>query len=161
MQLPCPNSHFCYQTCLNKGKFPTALEISEVIPLQKDGNKRQKRTNRRINLLSNVSKITERIVFDDLYEYVSSKLFDSQFDFCKDGSAVIQLLLYLEDTYEHLDEAFRKLSVLYLDFEKAFHCVPYQKLVDKLFALGIGGTAFRLIKKSHLFQRKQQVRIND
>ena len=110
--------------------------------------------------LTPTTNIFERIVFIHSYEYVSSKLVDSQFGFRKHRSAVIQLLLYLDDIYKPLDAAVENLSVLYLDFKKAFDCVPHQKLVDKLFAMGIGGKALRLIQ-NYLFQRKQQVRIDD
>ena len=61
-----------YQRCLNEGEFPTAWKAIEVVPLNKDGNRRQIENYRPINILTNVSKIFERIVFDDLYEFVSS-----------------------------------------------------------------------------------------
>ena len=49
--------------------------------------------------------------------------------------------------------------MLYLDFEKAFDCVPHQLLLRKLQCYGFGGKAIKLIA-SYLFLRKQYVRIN-
>ena len=53
----------------------------------------------------------------------------------------------------------KNITALYLDFEKAFDCVPHQLLMHKLKCYGFGGKAIQLIA-SYLFLRKQNVRIN-
>ena len=57
------------------------------------------------------------------------------------------------------DQTTKKITALYLDFEKAFDCVPHQLLIHKLKCYGFGGKAIQLIA-SYLFLRKQYVRIN-
>ena len=53
-----------------------------------------------------------------------------------------------------------ELSVLYLDFAKAFDKVSHSKLIEKLHFFEIGGNLIKLIE-SYLNRRKQCVKINN
>ena len=87
-------------------------------------------------------------------------LHNSQYGFRKKRSAITQLLAYLHQVYLNYDDQTTKnITALYLDFEKAFDCVPHQLLMHKLKCYGFGGKAIQLIA-SYLFLRKQYVGIN-
>ena len=51
-----------------------------------------------------------------------------------------------DEEYTH----YKPVDVVYLDFQKAFDKVPYQRLLLKLKALGIGNKVVNWIKKSDL-----------
>lgn len=78
-------------------------------------------------------------------------------------SAVIQLILYLKiihESFETLD--LKHLKALYLDFEKAFDCVPHELelLFQKLQNYGFGGKFLGLIA-SYLSNRLQYVIVDN
>ena len=106
-----------------------------------------------------MSKVLEKIIFDEMYELVRHKLCENQFGFRKNRSATLQLLLFLDTVYKKFDnEAIRYLSILYLDFAKAFDTVPHNILIQKFYKLE--GKLIQLIS-SHLTNRKQYVKINN
>ena len=54
------------------GQFPSAWKLANVLPLYKTENRQFKNNYRPVSLLSCLSKITERIVFNRLYSYLES-----------------------------------------------------------------------------------------
>ena len=149
-----------FQTFLKKGIFRETWKIGEVVPIFKDGNKCDIKRYRPISLLCCISKTFKKVLFYYIYERVRHHLHNSQYGFRKKRSAIIQLLAYLHQVYLNYDDQTTKnISALYLNFEKAFDCVPHQFLMHKLKCYGFGGKVIQLIA-SYLFLRKQYVRIN-
>ena len=93
-----------FKTALNKGYFPSYWKISEVIPIFKDENRAMIEQYRPISLLCNVSKVLEKIIFDELYDIVKIKIDESQHGFRKHRSVITQLLLFLELLYNEIDK---------------------------------------------------------
>ena len=143
-----------FQAALNKGYFPTYWKVSEVIPIYKDENRAQIENYRPISLLCNVSKVFEKLIFNEIYEIVNPVLDNSQHGFRRHRSVVTQLLLFLDLLYKEFDQKDNELFVLYLDFKKAFDSVPHDKLLKKVEELQIGGNLLKLIA-SYLSDRKQ------
>ena len=105
-------------------------------------------------------KSLEKLLFDKIYCFFHSKFHTSPYGFRKRRSATLQLIYFLDKLYECKDlESVNELSVLYLDFAKAFDTVPHSVLVSKLSSLGSGGNILGLLK-SYLSQRKQYVQIS-
>ena len=151
---------FIFQTCLNKGVFPTTWKYSQITPIFKEGNKADVNCYRPISLLCCCSKVFEKFLFDSIYEHVKSYLHKNQFGFRKRRSATLQLLLFLDTIYELNDlPDTKELAVLYLDFAKAFDTVPHSQLIKKISDFGIGGKLLKLIK-SYLIGRQQAVKLN-
>ena len=67
------------------------------------------------------------------------------------------MISYLAEGYNNYHS--KNLLTLYLDFEKAFDKPCHQKLLEKVRALGIGGSALRLFE-SYVFNRKQRTVVN-
>ena len=108
-----------------------------------------------------MSKVPEKIIFDEVYELVRHKLCENQFGLRKNRSATLQLLLFLDTVDKMFDnEAIKDLSILYIDFGKAFDTVPHNILIQKLYNIGVGGKLTQLIS-SYLTNRKQYVKINN
>ena len=67
---------------LKTGIFPDKLKIAKVLPLFKKGDKTVFTNYRPISLLSSISKIFERIIFDQLYKnFVTNIFYSSQYGF--------------------------------------------------------------------------------
>ena len=81
-----------------------------------------------------------------------------QHDFIKGRSCVTQLLEYMEDLGDALDNG-DDVDLIYLDFRKAFDKVPHQRLLNKLKGYGILGKILNWIT-AFLSDRVQKVVIN-
>ena len=70
---------------LYTGIFPKQLKTAKVIPLFKKGEETSIENYRPISLLSSISKVFERVLFNQLCQYldVNNLLFDSQYGFRK------------------------------------------------------------------------------
>ena len=154
----CKSLLLLFQTILNKGIFPELWKLSQITPVYKEGSKADVNRYRPKGLLCCVSKLLERIVFNRKYSHCKDNLVENQFGFRQRSATT--LLLFLNSLYAKLDDVKTKeLSVLYLDFAKAFDKVSHSKLIEKLHFFEIGGNLLKLIE-SYLNRRKQFVKIN-
>ena len=157
----CKSLAMIFQTCLNKGTYPKVWKTGQVTPIVKEGNKADVKCYRPICLLCSCSKIFEKLLFDAFYELVKDKLHAKQYGFQKHRSATLQLLVFLNKLHELNDNKKQKeLTVLYLDFAKAFDTVPHELLLRKVALFGVGGKLLKLMA-SYLTDRVQFVKINN
>ncbi|CAM4425189.1 unnamed protein product [Lepidochelys kempii] len=82
----------------------------------------------------------------------------SQHGFCKGRSCLTNLLEFFEGVNKHADKG-DPVEIVYLDFQKAFDKVPYQRLLHKLSCHGIRGKILSWIE-NWLKDREQRVGIN-
>ena len=122
-----------FDATISSGKIPTKWKEAEVRPLFKKGSKCKPGNYRPVSLTSIVCKVFESFVRDALNNHiVSNKLLSSeQFGFCKGRSCVTQLLNVLNTWFYYLDNNI-PVDAIYLDFQKAFDCVPHKRLIEKL-----------------------------
>ena len=103
----------------------------------------------------------EKLIRDKLVDHMTSNnLFsNTQHGFISGRSCITQLLEYIEDLTEAIDNG-EDVDVIYLDFCKAFDKVPHRRLVKKLEQYGIKGDLLLWIK-NFLHDRQQRVTIGD
>ena len=94
--------HFNY--CISKSEFPNELKHADVIPAHKKKNKCDKTNYRPVSILPNISKIYEKIIYNQLHEYFNDRLFPSQCGFCKGYSSQHSLLVMTEKFNESIDK---------------------------------------------------------
>ena len=63
-----------FNLSLNKGEFPEILKIAEVTPIYKKVNPFEKDNYRPISILSNISKMYERIMHHQMNNFLINKL---------------------------------------------------------------------------------------
>ena len=73
---------------ITTGIFPEAFKISKITPLYKKGDHSLLANYRPISLLPTISKVFERIIYDQMYEYLNENnlLAKEQFGFRKNHS---------------------------------------------------------------------------
>ena len=111
-----------------------------------------------ISLLCSVSKALKRLVYDKLFAFLENKISINQFGFLKNHSCVQQLLCFLYNFLNALNNK-SQFDVISLDFKKAFDKVSHQDILLKLQQLGIKGKVWNWIYV-YLSNRQQLVSIN-
>ena len=139
------------------GIFPDKLKIAKVIPLYKKQDEKVFGNYRPISLLSSVSKVFERIVFDQSYDYFMTNglLFNSQYGFRKHHSTELAALELTDKIRRKIDQKKTPFSV-YLDLSKAFDTLNHAMLLKKLQYYGLRDTTLYWFK-SYLSDRTQYV----
>ena len=67
--------HFNY--CIDKDEFPNDLKHADIVPIYKKNNKCGKENYRPVSILSNLSKIYEKLKYNQLYKYFDNILLPS------------------------------------------------------------------------------------
>ena len=61
-----------FNTSLETSNFPDIWKISRVAPIHKEGDKSEKSNYLPISVLPVISRLFERLVYDQLYQYLNS-----------------------------------------------------------------------------------------
>ena len=134
-----------------------------MTPVFKKGDKQLLQNYRPISLLPICGKIFEKIIFSNLYSYLTaSRLIANNQSGFRPGDSTTNQLLYLVD---EIHQAFAsieclKVRAVFLDISKAFDKVCHAGLIFKLKQNGISGSLFKLFQ-NYLSNRKQCVVLND
>ena len=98
--------------------------------------------------------LLEKVVYDNIVEYVTQSSSVYQFGFLRGRSTLQQLLLFFHKILTSSSQT----DVVYLDFKKAFDSVAHNELLVKLWKFGICGSLW-LWTKAYLTNRLQYVAV--
>ena len=124
-----------------------------ITPAHKKGTKISKDNSRPVSILSDFSKIYERLMFKQISEYFEPILSKFQCGFRKGYSAQHCLLAMIEK-WKSADDNKKTFGALL----KAFDCLNHDLLLAKLNSYGFSLPALRMIQ-SYLSNRKQRTKI--
>ena len=138
--------------------FPSSLENADITPVFKKGDRNLKDNYRPISILSNISRIFEWCMFQQISEFMKPLLSKYQCGFRKGYNTQYCLLAMLEKWKSSVDEG-SSFGAFLTDLSKAFDCLSHELLIAKLHAYGFSLNASRLAH-SYLTNRKQRTKIN-
>lgn len=154
-----PLTHI-FNRMIETGDYPEPLKEAHVIPIFKDGNKKEIINYRPISLINNISKIFEKALLDQLNKFAEKyKIFaENQYGFQKDKNcedSIYDLAGNINDAKNSQDYCL----VIFLDLSKAFDTLIHSILIEKLEKLGIRGKA-KILIENYLKNRTQKTIIN-
>ena len=152
---------YIFNLCIANFKWPRVLKTAELVPIFNAGGRSCAFNYRPISLISNIAKIFEKIIYNELYAFLSACniISDEQCGFVKNRGTTDALSYLTNINYSNLDKS-TPIIAAFLDLAKAFDTVNHKILLEKLDRYGIRGNALKLLT-SYLSDRLQNVKINE
>ena len=150
-----------FKKSLKDGCLPQSWKLANVVPVFKNKGQRSDPTQYRpISLLSNVGKIVEKLVNDQIVKFLLSNelITNKQFGFLPKLGSTDQLAFLHHELMSVLEEKMKTIG-LFLDFSSAFDSIPHSAILQKLPAYGIRSNVFKWIS-NYLSDRNQAVVVN-
>ncbi len=162
-----PTIHSILRIIINQslitGIFPDKLKTAIVSPIFKGKNTdpHEFGNYRPISLLQTISKVIEKVVHKQLYDYMTQhNLFaNSQYGFRKNHSTEYAAMEFVDKAMHEIDKGMIPFSI-FIDLSKAFDTLDHQILLDKLAHYGIRGPQLDWFR-SYLTERTQYVTYNN
>ena len=136
------------------------MKITNVIPVFKKGDRQDYNNYRPISVISNLSKLIQKIAHKSLYNFLEkhSLLFEKQYGFGTKMSTNHAPI----DITDKIQEACKKDSFVcdvFVDFKKAFVTINHNILLQRLSHYGVRATGSNCFK-SYLGTRQQHTTVN-
>ena len=147
-----------FNDSIEKSNFPSILKNATITPVFKKGDRNSKDNYRPVSILPNISKIFERCIFRQLFNFMDQFLPKYQCGFHKGYSTQYCLLAMFERWKSPVDKG-KSFGALLTDLSKAFDCLSHELLLAKRHAYGFSIATSRLIH-SYLTNRRQRTKIN-
>ena len=147
--------------CINKsietGCFTDGLKAANITPIFKKDDPLDKANYRSVSILPLISKVYERLIYNQLSEYSESFLSHVLCGFRKAHSTQNALFKLFQSWQKKLDNG-GFVGTILMDLCKAYDCIPHELLIAKLKFCGIGNKSLRLLL-DYLTNRKQITKI--
>ena len=126
----------CLNKCIDDANFPNELKLAEIIPIHKKDDKTNKANYRPISILPALSKVFERVLYNQLNSFFENKLSKFLCGFRRNYSTQHTLFRLLKDWQLCLDNS-GVVGTILMDLSKAYDCLPHDLLIAKLVAYGV------------------------
>ena len=146
---------------ITSGQFPKELKCAKIVPIYKKKLKTDPGNYRPVSILSIISKIFEKVVCEQLSEYLecNNLMYDLQSGF-RQNFSTDSCLIHLSDYILNNQDKGEYTGMVVIDLQKAFDTVNHKILLSKLQALGLDQVAIKWFA-SYLEDRQQIVQIGD
>ena len=142
------------------GVVPEEWKTAKVVPLFKTGKKEEMENYRPISVLAAASKIAERAMYHQLYQYLDQNSLLSNFksNFRKSFSTETAVTFFIDNIRRNMEIGLLT-GAIYIDLKKAFDTIDHNLLLAKLRRYGIDSQPLKWIN-SYLKNRHQRVEID-
>ena len=143
---------------LQTSTFPDSWKRARLNPIYKSGDHTDPSNYRPIAILPVLSKICEKVVFAQVYEFLNDKLYSCQSGFRPLHSTTTALLNVTDDWFNAIDKG-NVVGLVMLDLKKAFDTVNHSILIEKLKMYNLDDKCIKWFE-SYLFNRTHCTSIN-
>ena len=145
---------------IQKSVFPSMWKHAKVVPLLKKGDPLIAKNYRPVALLPIFSKILERVVFNQLVQYLDfNNLIHPNHHGSRAGYSTATALIQMYDSWAEEVDKGNMVGVMMVDLSAAFDMVDYKLLLQKLELFGLDGKSVNWMS-SYLVGRKQSVMVD-
>ena len=121
----------CVNYALTNGKFPITLKNANVTPVQKKDNPTDKTNFRSVSVLPLLSKVFERVIYNQLGKYMDTFLNKLLCGFRKAHSTQHVLFKLLQRWQKQFDN-FGLVGTILMDLSKTYDCLPHDLIIVNL-----------------------------
>ena len=114
------------------GKFPDILKKTEVTSVYKKDDMNGKQNYRPVSTLSNLSKVFEKLIYQQINTYMSDKF--------------SKYLTVFQKNHNRQHKG-NKIGAIFMDLSKAFNTLDHSLLIAKLEAYGFSSLSLRIHEK--------------
>ena len=139
------------------GKFPMTLKNANLTPVHKKDDPTDKRNFRPVSVLPLLSKVFERVIYNQLGKYMDKFLSKLLCGFRKAHSTQHALFKLLPRWQKELDNS-GLVGTILMDLSKAYDCLRHDLIIAKFEAYGLNKSSLSLLL-DYLTSRKQRVKI--
>ena len=155
-----PSVHHIVSLSIMQRRFPSALKYAKVLPLHKKLCPLQRQSYRPVSILSPLSKVFERVIYEQIYDYFSKfSIFHPNLMGFRKNRSTLTAVLQMYDRWVCGAMDGKINGVILLDLSAAFDLVDINILVQKLKIYGLD-EEFAEWMTSYLSDRKQAVWID-
>ena len=156
-----PSLTYIFNLSISTGVFVDDWKDARVIPIYKEGDRRNLGNYRPISILPIVSKVFEKEIFKQFYKHLNDNMLVSKFQsgFRPGHSTITTLLQMCDNWYENMDNG-KLTGVVFIDIRKAFDSIDHSILLKKLAYYGVSQVEFTWFQ-SYLANRQQQCQVNN
>lgn len=148
-----------FKRSLSENIIPRVWKTAFITPIHKKGAKNEVTNYRPISKLCTISKILEKIIYNQVYSALKYSFNSFQHGFLKGKSTVTNLILFNDFLTNSMSNG-KQVDVIYTDYSKAFDKINHKILIIKLNNIGIRGDLLRWFT-SYVENRCQAVVINN
>ena len=148
----------CINGALSQGIFPDSLKLANITSVHKKDETTDKENYRPVSVPPLFSKIFEKVIYEQLSQYLEKYLNSLLCGFRKAHSSQHALFKLLQAWQEELDKS-GFVGTILMDLSKAYDSLPHHLLVTKFEAYGIDKNGLKLIH-NYLTIRKQRTKIS-
>ena len=136
-----------FNLILSATVIPQDWKISRIVPILKKSRASSITEFRPISILSPISKIFEKVIYQRLMTFINDKnlICNQQFGFHNKLSTCDNLLSVTNYLMNELNNN-NMVDIIYFDYHKAFDSVNHTKLIHKLYTLGFNECYINLIQ---------------
>ena len=142
---------------MTNGKFPITLKNANVTPVHKKDDPTDKTNFRPVSVLPLLSKVFERVIYNQLGKYMDTFLNKLLCGFRKAHSTQHALFKLLQRWQKELDNS-GLVGTILMDLSKSYDCLPHHLIIAKFEAYGLSKSSLSLLL-DYLTSRKQRVKI--
>jgi len=149
-----------FSKSIETGIFPQEWKLAKVTPIFKKGDKTDPGNYRPISVIPVVSKVFEKIIYDQLFAYFNENnlLVQNQSGFRNLYSTVTALIEATSSWSLNIDKGMFN-GIVFIDLQKAFDTIDHSILLTKLKYYGIDNKSIAWFN-SYLSNRLQQCSAN-